>query len=88
MGDRALPYWPRFLRADNAAAYLGMSVTHFRTTVAAEVSAVTLGPHIVGWLREDLDGWLDAKAGRAAPSAEQNPWDAPPDAYRAPATRS
>lgn len=87
MGDRALPYWPRFLRADNAAAYLGMSVTHFRTTVAAEVSAVTLGPHIVGWLREDLDQWLDAKAGRAAGS-EANPWDALTDARRAPAPRS
>jgi prophage regulatory protein len=86
MGERPLPYWPRFLRAENAAAYLGMSASHFRTVVAAEVSAVTLGPHLVGWLREDLDAWLDGKAGRTALS-ETNPWDALTDARRAPATR-
>lgn len=87
MADAALPYWPRFLRAEKAAAYLGMSPTHFRTMVAPAVAEVRLGPHLVGWLREDLDAWLDGKAGRTAAS-EANPWDAPPDAYRAPASRS
>ncbi|MBS7789237.1 transcriptional regulator [Roseococcus sp. SDR] len=65
---------PRLMRASAAAHYLGMSESCFRATVAPELREVRIGG-IVGWLREDLDGWLDARAGRAAQSQpEANPW--------------
>jgi hypothetical protein len=62
------------MRAAAAAYYLGMSVTAFRTTVAPNIAEVRVGC-IVGWLREDLDAWLDARAGRATASEDEpNPW--------------
>lgn len=65
---------PRLMRAPVAAYYLGMSETAFRGTVAPAVAEVRIGG-IVGWLREDLDAWLDARAGRAAASPDaSNPW--------------
>ena len=67
-----LPAWPRALRASLAAAYLGMSEASFRRHVA--IPPVQTAPGIVAWLREDLDAWLDAKAGRVAGSLESNPW--------------
>lgn len=70
----ALPNWPRALRAEMAAAYLGMSEASFRRHVA--IKPVQLAPGITAWLREDLDGWLDARAGRVAGSQELNPWHA------------
>jgi len=59
-----LPGWPRALREEWAAAYLGMSPSLFRATVAPEVAAVRLSPGRVAWLREDLDAWLDRRAGK------------------------
>lgn len=69
-----IPAWPRAMRAPVAAAYLGMSEASFRRHVAIE--PVQLAPGITAWLREDLDLWLDARAGRVAGSAEVNPWHA------------
>lgn len=75
MPDGAGPryaYPPRRLRADEAARYIGLSVTAFR---ALALPAVRIGG-TVGWLRDDLDAWLDQQAGRAAPSRASNEWDA------------
>jgi len=69
-----LPYWPRLLRAEKAAAYLDVSKTHFLATIAPELTEVRLSQGVVGWLRDDLDRWLDGKAGRGAASPEANPW--------------
>ena len=69
-----LPDWPRALSAPLAAAYVSLSEASFRTAVAPELRAVHLTRRRVAWLREDLDAWLDARAGRAAPSSENNPW--------------
>jgi predicted DNA-binding transcriptional regulator AlpA len=76
MSDCAgLPGWPRALREEWAAAYVGMSASLFRTAVASEVSPVRLSKTRVAWLREDLDAWLDRRAGRVAGSTEpENPW--------------
>jgi excisionase family DNA binding protein len=64
-------YPPRRMRVEEAARYVGVSETAFR---ALDLPAVRVGG-TVGWLREDLDAWLDARAGRAAPSPEgPNPW--------------
>jgi predicted DNA-binding transcriptional regulator AlpA len=69
-----LPGWPRFLRAEKAAAYLDVSKTHFLATIAPDLQAINLSPAVKGWLREDLDAWLDAKRGGEAPSQANNPW--------------
>lgn len=74
MPDGTRYAWPpRLMRAAAAAHYLGMSESAFRSTVAPTLREVRIGA-IVGWLREDLDGWLDARAGRSAALPESNPW--------------
>jgi predicted DNA-binding transcriptional regulator AlpA len=75
MPDGAGPRWPyppRRMRVEEAARYVGLSVTAFR---AIDLPTVRIGG-TVGWLRDDLDAWLDAQAGRAAPSRASNEWDA------------
>lgn len=78
--------WPAAMRPATAAEYLDMSEGHFRTHVAPELVAVSLGGRAVGYLQADLDAWLDRRAGRAAPS-DGNPWDAKPRDRRAPPLR-
>ena len=78
--------WPAAMRAATAAEYLSVSETHFRTHIAPEITAISLGGRAIGYARADLDAWLDQRPGRAAPS-DANPWDAPPNDRRAPAPR-
>lgn len=76
--DEHLPYWPRALRADLAAAYVGLGETTFREIVAPDVPPIHLTGKRVAWLREDLDRWLDLKAGKeGTQGVTANPWDAP-----------
>ncbi len=67
---------PRLMRAAAAAHYLGMSESSFRATVAPQLQKVEIGG-MVSWRREDLDAWVDARAGGGAPSAPEAPagWD-------------
>ena len=37
-GAAAIPYWPRILRRENAAAYLGLSASLFDREVAVDDS--------------------------------------------------
>ncbi len=67
---------PRALREDDAADYVALSVATFRLYVVPVFPAVQLTPGRVGWLREDLDAWLDQKAGRSPPEV-LNSWDQP-----------
>ena len=65
---RVAPRWgypPRRLRAEEAARYVGLSETAFR---ALGLASVRIGG-TVGWLREDLDAWLDRAAGRVHAAA-------------------
>ena len=71
---RALPDWPRALRVTHAAAYVGVSEPAVRNHVAPDLRAIHVTPRTTAWLREDLDAWLDAKAGRVAASEDINPW--------------
>jgi predicted DNA-binding transcriptional regulator AlpA len=67
-------YPPRRLRVDEAARYVGLSETAFR---ALGLEPVRIGG-TVGWLREDLDAWLDRAAGRAhAAAAHADPFVTP-----------
>ena len=78
MADSApLPGWPRGLREELAAAYVGLSVGTFRAQVAAgeapDAIRLTAGRKV--WLRDDLDRYLDRKAGHVAVAGEAvNPW--------------
>jgi predicted DNA-binding transcriptional regulator AlpA len=75
MPDGAGPryaYPPRRMRVDEAARYVALSETAFR---ALALPTVRIGG-TVGWLRDDLDAWLDRQAGRAAPSRAASEWDA------------
>jgi len=74
MPDGAAHPWPRHMRAKTAAAYLDVSESHFFAAIAPGLPKHNITPGIVGWLREDLDAWLDARTGRAAASHERNPW--------------
>jgi predicted DNA-binding transcriptional regulator AlpA len=65
MSDRPLPGWPRGLRVDLAAEYLGISQSLFLSQVAAgrapEPVQISAGRKI--WLRDHLDAYLDRLAG-------------------------
>ncbi len=76
MPDGANYPWPRLMRAERAAAYLDVSKSTFLARIAPELRPVRLTAGIVGYLRDDLDRWLDAQAARGAASAEPeaNPW--------------
>ena len=70
------PWIPRVLREPAAAEYVGLSPGAFRRHVVPAVRPIPLTPGRQGWLREDLDAWIDARAGRpdAAPR-EETGWD-------------
>jgi predicted DNA-binding transcriptional regulator AlpA len=66
MSERRLPDWPRGLHENLAAAYVGLSPSTIRVLrelgeFPAPVS-LTKGRQV--WLREQLDEWLDKKAGK------------------------
>lgn len=65
----ALPGWPRGLHEELAAAYVGLSVSMIRQLRSrGEFPApVPLTERRQVWYREQLDAWLDQKAGRATP---------------------
>lgn len=71
----ALPGWPRALSEPLAASYVGLSASTFRAHVAPDVPPISLTGRRIAWLREDLDAWLDRRAGRGAASPGKNPWD-------------
>ncbi len=64
---QAPPAWPRGLGEPLAAQYVGLSQSQFglmwRRGDAPQPVKLTVRRQV--WLREDLDHWLDEKAGRA-----------------------
>jgi predicted DNA-binding transcriptional regulator AlpA len=76
MPDHPLPSWPRGLSLDLAAGYVGISRATFQREVEAgnapKPIRITQGRNI--WLREQLDRWLDSRAGTVPASLEHNPW--------------
>lgn len=71
-----MPGWPRALRAELAAAYVGVSRATLHELVRrAEAPRPTyLTPGIPVWLRDQLDAWLDARAG-LGPASPRNTVD-------------
>lgn len=56
---------PRGLREEQAAHYVGLSVSSFRSYVVADVPPVKITPGRNIWLRDQLDAWLNRRAGIA-----------------------
>ena len=73
--QRPLPTWPRGLRREDAASYLGISATTFDQMVAErrmpEPRQASRGR--VVWDRHELDGAFDRLPKRG--EATGNPWD-------------
>lgn len=72
--ERVFPGLPRGMPEWMAAEYVGASISLFRRTVASQVAAVWIGERRKVWLRDDLDAWLDRRAGRSLSEADDNPW--------------
>lgn len=75
-----LPGWPRGMREELAASYVGLSVSTIRAERAAgrfpAPVSLTRGRYV--YLRDALDAWLDGKALLQTLPAGQdasNPWD-------------
>ena len=71
------PAWPpRGMREKVAAYYVGMSPATLRRAMeSGEIARVTLMPGIKVYLRDDLDAWLDRKAGRSPASGGLTGWE-------------
>nr|WP_260170916.1 AlpA family phage regulatory protein [Roseococcus suduntuyensis] len=63
------------MRREQAAAYVGMSPALFVREVetGALPRPIALAGTVKGWVRDDLDAWIDDR--RAAQSVEVNTWD-------------
>lgn len=74
--QRQSPVAPRFIRAKDAPAYLGMCRDEFNRTVRPCIREFPIGSRGVGFDRLELDEWADAYVQRAAiakePRAENN----------------
>ena len=57
----AMPDWPRIMRRENAAQYLGISPSILDKEVAAGTlpKPIPITGSIRGWVRDDLDAWID-----------------------------
>lgn len=75
MPDGAPPPWPAFgfpprlMRPATAAYYLGMSESSFRDRVVPALPPPLREGGMVLYRREDLDAWIDRRAGVEAASA-------------------
>jgi prophage regulatory protein len=70
-----LPGWPRVLRRELAAQYLGMSPSLFTREVEAGAlpAPISLVGSVKAWVKDDLDAWLEDR--RAAQNGGSNSWD-------------
>jgi predicted DNA-binding transcriptional regulator AlpA len=69
-----MPGWPRAMRVQLAAAYVGMSPTHFlRLVNAGQIpKPFEQSPAVLTWLKDALDEYLDGKAGRDTGARSSN----------------
>lgn len=68
--------WPRAMRDDVAAAYVGLSTSLFRSKVKTRdaPAPIRIGTSRIVWLKEDLDQWLDELAGKTPNLDDGSGW--------------
>lgn len=74
MGEVLAPIQRKVMRASEAASYLGISETSFRSIAKKEIPPVQISEKRQVWLIEDLDAYLATRSGRASPQ-QTNEWD-------------
>lgn len=67
---------PRCMPISLAARYVGLSETTFRNSVARTVRPVYLTPRRPVWLKDQLDTWIDERAGILSRASEDDLMDA------------
>ena len=67
---------PRCLPIREAARYLGITETMFRSTVQPKIKPVYMSPRRPVWLRDQLDAFINEKAGLSAASQSDELMDA------------
>lgn len=69
--SRVIHAWPRGMRVEIAAAYCGISEPWLQAALGRQEfpAPVRLSAARVIWLKDDLDRWLDEKAGRSKAGA-------------------
>ena len=77
-----LPAWPRGMRLEVAAAYLGLSPSSLSAAAKAGTAPkpIRITPGRIIWLKDDLDAWLNKQAGRP-PHGQETDGSAELDAY-------
>lgn len=74
--DDLLEAWPRGMRDEVAARYVGLGLTTFLREVdkgeAPQPEWLTTGRKV--WLKDQLDAWLDRKFGIESDSLGPEPW--------------
>ena len=74
--QKPLPDWPRGMSEPLAAAYVGLSVSSFRSEVKAgrapQPSFITRRRKV--WLKDSLDGYLDRLFGLPSDAADGSAW--------------
>ena len=73
---------PRFIRAMNAPAYLGMCREEFKNTVRPHVREFPIGKQGVAFDRHELDQWADAYIEAAAIEKQNDRDNNPPRSGR------
>lgn len=67
---------PRCMPISLAARYVGLSETTFRNSVGRTVRPVYLTPRRPVWLKDQLDKWIDERAGILGRASEDDLMDA------------
>ncbi|MFT8418440.1 MAG: helix-turn-helix domain-containing protein [Acetobacter sp.] len=75
MGEVLAPVQRKVMRASEAASYLGISETSFRSIAKKEIPPVQISEKRQVWLIEDLDSYLAARSGRSISPQQTNEWD-------------
>lgn len=75
MGEVLAPVQRKVMRASEAASYLGISETSFRSIAKKEIPPIQISEKRQVWLIEDLDSYLVARSGRTPTPQQSNEWD-------------
>ncbi|WP_415473203.1 helix-turn-helix transcriptional regulator [Acetobacter persici] len=73
--QKLAPITRKVLRAQDAAEYLGISVSTLRSLAQTRLPSFSVSAGRKVWLVSDLDNYLSQCSGRAITDVPANPWD-------------